>query len=69
MVSSLMKVRSKMSYEKQLLIELETKQDALQNRMDHLLHECATEYELAPLFIVWCNYQNLINQLKKEIIK
>lgn len=55
------------TYEKQLLIEAETKLEALEARMDYMLSECATQEELRPYQESWDFLMDYINDLKKEL--
>lgn len=55
------------TYEKQLLIELETKRDAIQARLDTALIECWTAFEMEPLEREWNRLMDRINELKKEL--
>jgi polyhydroxyalkanoate synthesis regulator phasin len=56
-----------MSYEKQLLIELETKKDAIQDRLDHMLNEAYTQFEMSSLEAEWERLMDRINDLKEEL--
>jgi hypothetical protein len=57
----------KTTYERQLLIELETKKDAIQSRLDYLLSEKATPIEMQALENEWNRLMEKINDIKSEL--
>ena len=57
------------TYERQLLIELETKRDAIQARLDHALNECWTAFEMQSLEAEWNRLSDRINELNQELTK
>lgn len=53
------------TYEKQLLIELETKRDAMQSRLDYLFSECAPISK--AMEEEYYRLDALCSQLRKEL--
>lgn len=57
----------KKTYEKQLLVELETKRDAVQNRLDYMLSEGYFSHEMQSLENEWNRLSDRINDLRSEL--
>jgi hypothetical protein len=54
-------------YERELLVELEDKKDAIEEQLDYMLSEQYTENEMKPYFLEWERLIDKITDLKEEL--
>jgi len=54
-------------YERELLVELEDKKDAIQEQLDYMLSEQYTENEMKPYILEWERLMDRITDLKEEL--
>lgn len=54
-------------YERELLVELEDKKDAIQEQLDYMLSEHYTENEMMPYILEWERLMDRITDLKEEL--